>query len=390
MILFGRLLRLLGLDVKTGQMVDLLHALKFIHIGNKADFYYAARCLLVRRQSDFPLFDQAFAVFWAKPANGWQPPDRGVLGEHKQRLDLAPPPLRPSDGELPLNNLHERAGGRDPTVIRLTLTYSDRDILRKKDFSQCSVEEIAAIEGLMSRLRWQLGTRRSRRLEPGAGRRLDLRRTLRRNLKYGGEFLEWAYRHPKTKNRPLVILADISGSMERYTRLLLHFIYSLSEGLDQKVETFVFGTRLTRVSRQLRGRNVQQALARVSYAVPDWSGGTRIGEALKEFNYCWSRRVLGQGAVVLLISDGWDRGGVDLLRTEIARLQRSCHRLIWLNPLLGYEEYQPLARGMHAALPYIDDFLPVHNLASLEDLARRLRLVENNRPARRGYRMEPV
>jgi hypothetical protein len=169
--------------------------------------------------------------------------------------------------------------------------------------------------------------------------------------------------------------------------LLLHFVYALSEGLNQKVETFVFGTRLTRISRQLHSRNVEQALARVSYSVPDWSGGTRIGEALKQFNYDWSRRVLGQGAVVMLISDGWDRGRVELLRAEIARLQRSCHRLIWLNPLLGFEDYQPLARGMQTALPYIDDFLPVHNLASLEDLAHHLQLVENNRPERRHYRV---
>jgi uncharacterized protein with von Willebrand factor type A (vWA) domain len=181
----------------------------------------------------------------------------------------------------------------------------------------------------------------------------------------------------------LVIIADISGSMERYTRLLLHFIYSLSEGLQQRVEAFVFSTRLTCISRQLRGRDVDQVLNQVARLVPDWSGGTRIGEALKTFNFNWGRRVLGQGAVVLLISDGWDRGDVGLLHSEIIRLQRSCYRLIWLNPLLGSEQYEPLTRGMQTALPYIDDFLPVHNLASLEELAHHLQSMSLNRPVRR-------
>jgi uncharacterized protein with von Willebrand factor type A (vWA) domain len=181
----------------------------------------------------------------------------------------------------------------------------------------------------------------------------------------------------------LVIIADVSGSMERYTRLLLHFVYSLSEGLEQKVEAFVFSTRLTRITRQLHDRDVEEALRQVAHQVPDWSGGTRIGEALKTFNYKWVRRVLGQGAVVLLISDGWDRGDIDLLGKEMARLQRSCYRLIWLNPLLGSTEYEPLTRGMQAAMPYIDDFLPVHNLASLEDLAEHLKQVDDHRPVRR-------
>jgi uncharacterized protein with von Willebrand factor type A (vWA) domain len=202
-------------------------------------------------------------------------------------------------------------------------------------------------------------------------------------LRFGGEILLWERRQRKVKPRPLVIIADISGSMERYTRLLLHFIYSLSEGLHQKVEAFVFSTRLTRITRQLRERDVDQALLLVSRQVPDWSGGTRIGEALKTFNFVWGRRVLGQGAVVLLISDGWDRGDVGLLKKEIARLQRSCYRLIWLNPLLGSHEYEPLTRGMQAALPYVDDFLPVHNLASLEDLAGHLSHIDAHRPSRR-------
>jgi hypothetical protein len=184
--------------------------------------------------------------------------------------------------------------------------------------------------------------------------------------------LTWATRGPKTKPRPLVVIADISGSMERYTRLLLHFLYSLTAGLDQRVETFLFGTRLTRITRQLEHKDIETALREVSGAVNDWAGGTRIGDCLHRFNFDWGRRVLGRGAVVLVISDGWDRGDPELLRAEMARLTRSCHRLIWLNPLLGAPDYEPLTRGIQAALPYIDDFLPVHNLASLEDLAMRL------------------
>ena len=186
-------------------------------------------------------------------------------------------------------------------------------------------------------------------------------------------------RERRHKPRPLVILADISGSMERYTRLLLHFIYSLTSGLDQRVEAFLFGTRLSCISRHMQDRDVERALSEVSRSVPDWSGGTRIGQSLKDFNFTWARRALGGGAVVLLISDGWDRGEPELLKREMARLSRSCYRLIWLNPLLGSPAYEPLSRGMQAALPFVDDFLPVHNLASLEALAFHL-----SRMGRRG------
>jgi uncharacterized protein with von Willebrand factor type A (vWA) domain len=371
LILFGRLLRGLGLDVNPGRMIDLIDALRYIDIGRKTDFYYSARSLLVHKHEDIPLFDEAFNAFWRKPEEEWTTLDLSALSDPRRprRPVFAPPPLN-SPNEAPSNPPQDpRDLSEEPRVIQVTLTYSQREVLRRKDFSGLTGEEMEAIKRLMAELVWQLGMRRSRRLQPGPGSKLDLRRTLRRNLKYGGEVLVWSRRQTKLKRRPLVILADISGSMERYTRLLLHFIYSLSEGLQQSVEAFVFGTRLTRITRQLRGRDVEQALKEVTRHVPDWCGGTRIGEALKTFNFQWGRRVLGQGAVVLLISDGWDRGDAGLLQAEIARLQRSCYRLIWLNPLLGSEQYEPLTRGMRTALPYIDDFLPVHNLASLEQLA---------------------
>jgi uncharacterized protein with von Willebrand factor type A (vWA) domain len=385
LLLFGRLLRGLGMDINPGRMINLVQALEQINIAKKADFYYATRSLLVHRHEDIPLFDEAFELLWRIPAEEWSTMDPRAMGERRRfrRPAFTPSPLQ----ERKVNSSEQKAGGPvnpdEPPILQAALTYSQREVLRHKDFSELTAEELQEMKRLMSRLVWQLGTRPSRRMRPGQGSQFDMRRTIRNNLRFGGEILLWERRQRKVKSRPLVIIADISGSMERYTRLLLHFIYSLSEGLHQKVEAFVFSTRLTHITRQLRERDVDQALLLVSRQVPDWSGGTRIGEALKTFNFVWGRRVLGQGAVVLLISDGWDRGDVDLLKKEIARLQRSCYRLIWLNPLLGSDEYEPLTRGMQAALPYIDDFLPVHNLASLEDLAGRLSRIEAHRPARR-------
>lgn len=382
LLLFGRLLRGLGLDVNTGRMLDLVQALEHIEIGRQPDFYRATRSLLVHRREDIPLFDAAFQAFWRRPAGEWVTLDLGKLGNRRRsrRPLFAASPLRqPSASESPDG---DHLTANEPPIVEVTLTYSAREVLRRKDFAGLTGEEFEAIKRLIASLAWQLGERRTRR-RPGRGQLLDMRRTLRRNLRHGGEMLEWARREPKLKPRPLVILADISGSMERYTRLLLHFLYSLSAGLGQPVETFVFGTRLTRISRQLKERDVDRALREVSRAVADWSGGTRIGEALKTFNFEWGRRVLGHGAIVLLISDGWDRGDVDLLRHEMARLQRSCHRLIWLNPLLGSPDYEPLTRGMQTALPYVDDFLPVHNLASLEGLARQLPDLDRRSTARR-------
>ncbi|KAB2857778.1 MAG: VWA domain-containing protein, partial [Anaerolineae bacterium] len=215
----------------------------------------------------------------------------------------------------------------------------------------------------------------------GSGDQLDLRHLFRENMRYAGELIDLPTRVPTFKPRPLVMICDISGSMERYTRLLLHFVHTLSQSIYQ-VESFVFSTRLSRITRIIRRKAVDRALAEVGITVKDWGGGTKIGEALHTFNYQWARRVLGRGAVVLLITDGWDRGDPDVLRNEIERLQRNCHRLIWLNPLLGSPDYEPLTRGAQAMLPYADDFLPVHNLASLENLAKELWQVNWHRPTR--------
>ena len=370
LLLFGRVLRGLGLDVNPGRMMDLVSALDYIEVGNKADFFYAARTLLVHEHEDLELFDEAFELFWRKPAESWGVEWQGLTRRRRSTKPLiTPPPLK---DEPPSTEDSDSTSKETMTVIEVTRTYSDREVLRHKDFAQMSAEEFEAVRQLMSHLRWKISERRTRRRRPGKGEMLDLRRTLRRSLRAGGEVFSWAYREPKLKPRPLVIIADISGSMERYTRVLLHFIYGMKAALTQPVEAFVFSTRLTRITRPLQIRDLDLALKNVGELVNDWAGGTRIGESLKYFNFEWGRRVLGRGAVVLIISDGWDRGDVELLNREMARLKRNCHRVIWLNPLLGSPDYEPLTRGIQAALPHIDNFLPVHNLASLEDLASRL------------------
>ena len=371
LILFGRVLRGLGLDVNPGRMMDLVSALDHIKIGNKSDFFYAARTLLVHDREDLELFDEAFELFWRKPAESWEVEWQGLGRRKRSKKPLVtPPPLK--DESLSSSESDSNTQTEPLTVIEVTRTYSNREVLRHKDFAQMTEEESVAVHELMSHLRWKISERRTRRRRPGKGEMLDLRRTLRKSLRAGGEIFSWSYREPKLKPRPLVIIADISGSMERYTRVLLHFIYGMKSALTQRVEAFVFSTRLTRITRPLQIRDLDLALKNVGSLVHDWAGGTRIGESLKTFNFEWGRRVLGRGAVVLIISDGWDRGDAELLHREMARLKRNCHRLIWLNPLLGADDYEPLTRGIQTALPHIDNFLPVHNLASLEDLSNRL------------------
>jgi hypothetical protein len=373
LLLFGRLLRGLGMDVNPGRMIDLVSVLDLISLNRKDDVHGAMRSLLVHKHEEFALFDAAFEAFWRDGLGEWKDVDLDAFNRKPPRTKrprTAPPPLN-EDAED--DATHQPTTNNQQPILLVTRTYSNREVLRHKNFAELSGEELNAIKRLMKELVWNLGQRRTRRYEPGTRALLDLRRTIRHSLKHGGEIVTWNRREPREKPRPLVVIADISGSMERFTRLLLHFVYSLVEGLtNQRIETFVFSTRLTRITRQLRHRDVDTALTEVSKVVMDWNGGTRIGESLKAFNFQWGRRALGHGAVVLVISDGWDRGDPKLLGDEMARLHRSCHRLIWLNPLLGSPEYEPLTRGMQAALPHCDDFLPVHNLKSLEELAEKL------------------
>ncbi len=382
-IAFGRVLRGLELEAGPDRMIDLVHALDHVPIGDRAAFYHSARALFVRRREEIPRFDRAFEVFWRKPAGGSTRLDLRAMGERRRFRRPASASAAPTRFGADSSDRDGKPG--QPSLLRVAATYSARELLRHKDFAEASAEELAAVSRMIAGLAWRIPSRCSRRQRPGRGASLDLRRTLRRSLPHGGEVLAWERREPRERQRPLVVLADISGSMERYTRLLLLFLHAFSERFGRRIETFAFGTRLTRITRQLSGRDPDDALAKVARIVPDWSGGTRIGETLHEFNFRWGRRVLSGGAVALLISDGWDRGDPELLSAEIARLQRSAYRLVWLNPLLGSSDYEPLARGMRAALPYVDDFLPVHSLASLEDLARRLEDLPAARPARRQH-----
>lgn len=391
LLLFGRVLRGLGLEVNAGRIVDVVESLPHIRLLHKTDFYHTLRCFLVKNKDDVPLFDEAFALFWQKPNKGELDVNLQEMlnfhgspePEQKERL-IAPPPLQ-QDAPLPDEEQPDTDENDEvQEIIELTQTYSARNILREKDFGEMSGEELQAVRQLMQAFVWQMGERKTRRYEHGHGRgQLNLRRSFRHNLRYGGEFLQWQRQTRKIKPRPLVLIADISGSMERYSRLLVHFLYSLAQGLSQRVEVFVFSTQLTRITRQLAHKEADTAVADVTANVHDWSGGTRIGEAIKSFNYDWARRTLRGGAVTLLISDGWDRGDPHLLRQEMKRLHLLTHRLVWLNPLLGSTEYEPLTRGMQAALPHIDDFLPVHNLASLQDLAQHLYQLDDKRASRR-------
>ena len=376
-VLFGRVLRGAGLDVNPSRMITLVEALKHIEIKKKVDFYHACRSILVHRQEDLAIFDQAFEMFWRTERDmGSEEELPDVYKTSAKPQVVLPAPEETSSGNND-DQVHE-----EPEIIERHMTYSSQEVLRVKDFADMTEDEIVAVSEMMSALVWQLGERRTRRMGSGSRLPYDLRRTYRGNIRYGGEVLEWAKQQHKMKPRPLIVIADVSGSMERYSRLLLHFIYGLSKGLEQRVEIFIFSTRLTRITRQLKNNSVGQAMKAVAASVKDWSGGTRIGDAIKTFNFEWGRRVLGGGSVVLFISDGWDRGDPTLLKEEMARLRRTCHRLIWLNPLLGGKNYEPLTQGAQATIGHVDDFLPIHNLSSLENLATQLAQITDRRAQR--------
>jgi uncharacterized protein len=400
---FGRILWEVGIDVGPRKMLDLAETLDYIDITNKEEFYDTLKCNLLAKHEQEPLFNQMYLYYWymrdRQDKKGDEAPGAAKRDEKKMRL---PPselkrlaehlnaPIERKDlrSEMRESERRRRAEERldenddDDADTPQGTAYSAIEMLRKKDFESFTWDEVQEAKKLMSEMRWQLGLRPTRRKRPARrGSYPDMRRIVRRNLKYGAELLELTWREIKFKPRPLVIICDISGSMSLYSRLLLHFIHTISNGL-MNVEAFVFGTRLTRITRQLKRRDVDDAVRDVSKAVQDWSGGTRIGDALHLFNRKWSRRVLGRGAVVLIISDGWDRGESGVLEVEMDRLQHSCHRLIWLNPLLGSPDYRPLTIGMKTALPYIDNFLPAHNLDSLISLGNLLGTIDDSRPVR--------
>ena len=364
---FARTLRAAGLPVGPGKVIDAVAAVQAVGITDRRDFYWTLHAVLVNRADQRVLFDQAFHVFWRNPELL-----KKMLGLVLPQLNIEVP--REEGAEM-LRRLAEalhpdraaRDSGQTELEIDAAMSFSASEQLHAMDFEKMSLEELARAKAAIARMRLPIHDIPTRRYaKDPRGSRADMRATLRAALRAGG-LIELKRKSPRRRPPPLVVLCDISGSMSRYSRVFLHFMHSITNDRD-RVYTFVFGTRLTNITRYLRFRDVDIALDRVAEAVADWSGGTRIGHSVREFNRLWSRRVLGQGAVVLLITDGLDRDAGTGLAHEMDRLHRSCRQLIWLNPLLRYEGFEPRSLGMKAMLPYVDEFRPVHNLASLETL----------------------
>jgi uncharacterized protein with von Willebrand factor type A (vWA) domain len=370
-VYFARALRVAGIPVGPGTVLDALAAVDAAKVGTREDFYWTLHAVFVKRHEHTLLFDQAFRIFFRR---------RGYL-ERLLAMSmpqvLAPPteqqkPALQRIQEALFSGVGERQPPKPEVEVDMRLTVSDREVLQKKDFAQMSAAEIAAAKEAIRKLALPLDERRTRRLAPHRhGHIIDIRRTLRASMKAGGAFIDLKYLGPKTKSPPIVALLDISGSMSQYTRLFLHFLHTLTDA-RKHVHTFLFGTRLTNVTRALKARDPDEALEACSGSVADWSGGTRIATSLHGFNKLWGRRVLGEGAIVLLITDGLERDGDDTLAFEIDRLHRSCRRLIWLNPLLRFDRFEAKAKGIRTILPHVDEFRAIHNLDSMGELVRTL------------------
>lgn len=381
---FARVLRRAGLTVGPRQVLDAIEAVDLAGLRSREDFYWLLHATLIKRHADHVIFDQAFHVFWRDPQ----------LLDKMMALML--PEIRTpedDDAEKANRRISEALFGNDapdndeneePEVeIDASETFSASEILRKKDFEQMSAAELAEARAAIARLRLPLDEARIRRTEPNPrGQLADMRATLRATLRSGG-IIPLKRRAYRRRRPPLVVLCDISGSMSVYARVFLQFLHALTNDRD-RVHVFLFGTRLTNVTRELRHRDVDEALDRVTSAVDDWDGGTRIGETLRRFNVEWGRRVLGQGAVVLLVTDGLDRDAGHGVEPEIARLHRQSKRLIWLNPLLRYDRFEPKSLGIKALLPHIDEFRAVHNIASLSALIEALSAPATRKPERRA------
>jgi uncharacterized protein len=394
---FGRALRAEGLGIDLGAAVDFARALTLVDLGEREQVRAAGSAVFVRRRDDREVYDRVFARFWRRRRGPFMDPDGPGT---RQRPDGVPAddPDRAErgDGEratasdamhgapIPGDEESPDLGDADG-ITTAPDAFSASEILRHRAFDRMTAAELRDAERLVDLLTPRLEKRRTRRYElHHHGRLLAPRAMFRRNLATGGQLVEWVWRRHVRRPRPLVVICDISGSMERHSRLLLRFIQALGASSAVRTESFVFGTRLTRVTRLLRDKDRDRALARVADTVTDWAGGTRIGESFRDFNLRWARRSLRSSGVVIVISDGWDRGDPALVASETARLRRNCHRLIWLNPLAGTPGYQPLAAGMRAAYPYIDDFLPAGTVASLERLGEILAGVRASDTRRSG------
>ena len=374
---FARALRAAGLPLGPGKAIDAIEAVKAIGIGDRDDFYWTLHAVFVQRREQREIFNQAFHIFWRNPQFLQRmmglllPTFRTDQVDEEQHREISP---RVADA-LRGNQAGQEGEAREPEEeieVDAALTFSSNELLQRMDFEKMTLAEIEEAKKAIAAMRLPVEDVPTRRFKRDAhGHRVDMRATLRAGLR-DPDIIPLQFKSRRRRRPPLVVLTDISGSMSRYSRLALHFIHALTTDRD-RVHSFLFGTRLTNITRQLRHRDVDVALDRISDNVPDWSGGTRIGHCLAEFNRRWSRRVLGQGALVLLISDGLDREGAIGLEEEIERLHKSCRRLIWLNPLLRYEAYRPQAQGAKAMIKHVDDFRPIHNLESMRDLAAALR-----------------
>ena len=383
---FGRSLRAARLAIDLGAAVDFARALTLVDIADREQVRAAGAALFVRRRDDRPVYDAAFDRWWRRRGGRHTPEfqpsslrrEEEAAAEDKAQGATPPEPgaergsVRPDERGTPVPADSNDDTENDAPIEGVVVSpdaYSQGEVLRHREFDRMTPAELREAERLVDALVPRLERRRTRRYELHShGRRLAPRAMFRRNLGTGGQLLTWVWRRQIREPRSLVVLCDISGSMERHSRLLLRFIQALSAASEVRTESFVFGTRLTRVTRLLRDRDRDRALARVADSVNDWAGGTRIGDSFRTFNQRWARRSLRTSGVVVVVSDGWDRGDPAMVAAETARLRRNCHRLVWLNPLAGTPGYQPLAGGMRAAFPYIDDFLPAGTVASLERL----------------------
>ena len=377
---FGRVLRAAGLPAGPGRVIDAVRAAETAGIERREDLYWALHAVFVNRQDQHELFDQAFHIFWRDPHILERM--MGVLMPDFDDDEMSEPPEPPNRRVAEALSPNEKEGQgpdqeKEPEIeIEATMTASPDELLQTQDFDDMSADEIARAKTAINRMRLPIEEVPIRRFGPSTfQRRVDLRATLRAAMRTGGAVIPLRFRAERKRLSPLVFLCDISGSMGHYTRMFLHFMHAITNDRD-RVSTFLYGTRLTNVTRHLRHNDIDIALSKCTEAVEDWSGGTRIGECLADFNLYWSRRVLGQGAVVLMISDGLDREAGRGLAREVDRLHKSCRRLIWLNPLLRFEGFEPKSQGIRAILPHVDEFRPVHNLQSLTELVEAM-----NRPA---------
>jgi hypothetical protein len=370
---FARVLRAAGLPIGPDRIIDALRALETAGIERREDFYWTLAAVFLSKREQQELFDQAFHIFWRDP----QMLERIMSLLLPQIYGSAGQTEQPQAGKRlsdALNSKREQQQQEEQQRIGIdaSLTFSQSELLQHADFETMTGAELAQAKKLIARLRLPIPEVQTRRFRPDArGARIDLPATLRASLKGGAQIIALKRRSRIARHPPLVVLCDISGSMSRYSRMFLHFLHAITNDRD-RVHTLVFGTRLTNITRHLRNRDVDIAMNRVASAIQDWAGGTRIGVCLEEFNRKWSRRLLGQNAVVLLISDGLDRDVGEGLGAEMERLHKSCRKLVWLNPLLRYEGFQPRPSGVRAMLPHVDAFMPVHNIESLIDLAREL------------------